>query len=70
VSVLLQDVFGDFLTKDFNVIDIGTALGNNVTSVLTSICQKKKNVLIIHPPILKKNIALPVVTTTELSALV
>jgi hypothetical protein len=37
VSVLLQDVSGDFLTENFNVIDVFTALGNDVDSVLAGI---------------------------------
>lgn len=37
VVVLLQNVFSNFLTKDFNVIDIFTTLSDNVDSVLTSV---------------------------------
>lgn len=37
VSILLQDVFSDFLGKDFDVVNILTALGNDVDGVLTSI---------------------------------
>lgn len=37
VGILLQDVFSDFLGKDFNVIDVGAAFGDDVDSVLTGV---------------------------------
>lgn len=37
VSILLQDMFSDLLTKDFNVINILATLGNDVDSVLAGI---------------------------------
>jgi len=37
MSVLLQDMFSDFLTEDFNVINVLATLGDDVDSVLAGI---------------------------------
>lgn len=37
VRILLQDVFSDFLGKDFDVVNVSAALGDDVDSVLTGI---------------------------------
>jgi hypothetical protein len=37
VGVLLQDVFSDFLSKEFNVVDVLGTLGDHVDSVLAGI---------------------------------
>jgi len=37
VSILLQDMFSDFLTKDFNVVNVLATLGHDVDSVLTGV---------------------------------
>jgi hypothetical protein len=42
VLVLLEDVLSDLLGKEFNVINVGTALGHDVNSVLAGICLREK----------------------------
>lgn len=69
VLVLLQHVLSDLHTKHFNVINVLAALGKNVDSVLASVYIPRS-----APPKLQvsvsSSIIIPVVTTTELSALV
>jgi hypothetical protein len=37
VLVLLENMLSDLLTKDFNVVNVGTTLGNDVASVFASV---------------------------------
>ena len=45
MGILLQDMFSDLLTKDFNVIDVLTTLSDDITGVLTGISGDNNRVI-------------------------